>query len=211
MSCNESFMTTDSLFEQLKHPNPRMRERAMRELAENRDENTILRLMGILGEDDVVYRRAAVQALGVIGPDSVPPLVKSLLSSDNATIRSSCAKALAQVALNYPEVPFPPEGMEGLKTALDDPNPVVHIASVMALGEIGSPALGILIESLKTTDNVAVAVAIVNALGSSGDSRAVEVLTALTSDESADPYVRESAVSALPRLEQVMNFKRASD
>jgi bilin biosynthesis protein len=204
-------MTTDSLFEQLKHPNPRMRERAMRELAENRDENTILRLMGILGEDDVVYRRAAVQALGVIGPDSVPPLVKSLLSSDNATIRSSCAKALAQVALNYPEVPFPPEGMEGLKTALDDPNPVVHIASVMALGEIGSPALGILIESLKTTDNVAVAVAIVNALGSSGDSRAVEVLTALTSDESADPYVRESAVSALPRLEQVMNFKRASD
>jgi bilin biosynthesis protein len=41
-----------------------------------------------------------------------------------------------------------------------------------------------------------------------GDMRGVEVLTALTNDESADPYVRESAVSALPRLDQVINYKR---
>jgi bilin biosynthesis protein len=202
-------MTTDSLFEQLKHPNPRMRERAMRELAEARDENTIPRLMSILGEEDIVYRRAAVLAMGVIGLDAVPPLVESLLNSDNVTIRGSCAKALAQIALNHPNVPFPTEGMQGLKTALNDPNPVVYIASVIALGEIGSPALDILTEALKTTDNVALAVAIVNALGSLGDERAVQVLTALTTDESADSYVRESAVSALSRLEQVMNFKRA--
>lgn len=202
-------MTTDSLFEQLKHPNPHMRERAIRELAEVRDKNTIPHLMAILGEEDVVYRRAAVKALGAIGSDAVPLVVESLLNSDNVTIRGSCAKALAQIAVNYPEVPFPTEGLQGLKTALNDPNPVVYIASVMALGEMGSHALDILMETLKTTDNVAIAVAIVNALGSSGDERAVEVLTALTQDESADPYVRESAVSALPRLDQVMNFKRA--
>jgi bilin biosynthesis protein len=202
-------MTTDSLFEQLKHPNPHLRERAMQELAESRDENTIPRLMGILGEEDIVYRRAAVKALGVIGPEAVPSLVESLLNSDNATIRGSCAKALAQVALNYPDVPFPTEGMQGLKIALNDPNPVVHIASVMALGEIGSPALDILIESLKTTDNVALAVAITNALGSIGDNRAVEVLTTFANDESADSYVRESATSALPRLEQVSQYQAA--
>lgn len=181
----------------------------MREIAEARDENTIPRLMGIMGEEEIVYRRAAVLAMGIIGSDAVPPLVEALLNSDNVTIRGSCAKALAQIALNHPDVPFPTEGMQGLKTALNDPNPVVYIASVIALGEIGSPALDILIEVLKTTDNVALAVAIVNALGSSGDERAVEVLAALTKDESADPYVRESAVSALPRLDQVINFKRA--
>ncbi len=203
-------MTTDSLFEQLKHPNPHLRERAMRELVETRDKNTIPRLMGILGEEDVVYRRAAVKALGFIGPDSVPSLVESLLNSDNVTIRASCAKALAQIAVNHREVPFPAEGIQGLKAALNDPNPVVHIASVMALGEIGSPVLDILVENLQTTDNPALAVAIVNALGSMGDSRAVEVLTALTNDQSADSYVRESATSALSRLEMVINYQQVN-
>ena len=202
-------MTTDSLFEQLKHPNPHLRERAMQEIAETRDENTIPRLMDILGEENVTYRRAAVQALGVIGTDAVPFLLGPLHNSDNATIRASCAKALAQVAFNHPGVTFPSEGLQGLKTALNDLNPVVHIASVMALGEIGIPALDILIESLKTTDNVALAVAIINALGSIGDTRAVEVLTKFANDESADSYVRESATSALPRLEQVSKYQAA--
>jgi hypothetical protein len=40
-------MTTDALFEQLKHPNPHLRDRAMFEIADSRDENTISRLVGI--------------------------------------------------------------------------------------------------------------------------------------------------------------------
>jgi bilin biosynthesis protein len=199
-------MSTNSLFEQLKHPNPNLRKRAMEELAETRDENTIPRLMNILGESDVTYRRAAVQTLGVIGADAVPLLVESLLNSDNVIIRSSCAKALAYMAVNYPELPFPTEGIEGLKTALNDPNPIVHLASVMALGEIGLPVLDILIESLQTTDNVALAVAIVNALGSVPDPRSQEILTKLANDESVDSYVRESATSALSRLEMVSKY-----
>ena len=201
-------MAQDSLFQQLKHPNPYLRERAMVEIAETRDPDTIPNLMGVLGDEDVVYRRAAVKALGVIGADTVPPLVEALLHSDNVTVRGSAAKALAQVALNYPEDPFPAEGMQGLKAALNDQNPVVHIAAVMALGEIGESALDILIDALKTTDNVALALSIANALASIGGDRAKEVLTALVDDESADSYVRETAVSALSRLEQVSNMKR---
>jgi bilin biosynthesis protein len=180
----------------------------MIELAETRDETTIPRLIGLMGEEDVVYRRAAVKALGMIGADTVPPLVNDLLHSDDVTVRGSCAKALAQIALNYPNEPFPPEGVQGLKTALNDDNPVVHIAAVMALGEIGSPVLDILIEALQTTDNVALAVTLVNAIGSIGDSRGADLLTALINDESADSYVRESATSALSRLEMVRQYKR---
>ena len=201
-------MSQDELLQQLKHPNPYLRERAMVEIAETRDPDTIPNLMGVLGDEDVVYRRTAVKALGVIGADTVPPLVEALLNSDNVTVRGSAAKALAQVALNYPEDPFPAEGMQGLKAALDDQNPVVHIAAVMALGEIGESALDILIDALKTTDNVALALSIANALASIGGDRATEVLTALIDDESADSYVRETAVSALSRLEQVSNMKR---
>ena len=62
----------------------------------------------------------------------------------------------------------------------------------------------LLVETLNTTDNIAVQVAILNALGSMGDARGVEVLTNLSQDKSADPYIQESAASALSRLEMVM-------
>lgn len=201
-------MSTEALFQQLKHPNPYLRDQAMWELAENRDETTIPRLMSILDEADTNYRRAAVKALGAIGPEAVPPLVQALLHSDNVTVRGSAAKALAQVAINYPEDPFPAEGLQGLKTALNDPNPVVHIATVMALGEIGPPAVDLLIEALQTTDNPALATSIVNALGSIGDPRGIEALTALIQAESTDSYVRESATSALARLEMTTSLQR---
>ncbi len=202
-------MTTDSLFDRLKHPNPNLRSQAMLEIAESRDENTIPRLMSILDEEDTTYRRAAVKTLGVIGVDAVPSLVESLLHSENVTVRGSAAKALAQIAVNYPDLPFPEAGLQGLKTAINDPNPVVHIASVMALGQMGSAAYSILVESLKTTDNVAVQVAIVNALASLGDPKCTEVLTTFANDESVDSYVRESATSALSRLDLVINFNRS--
>jgi FOG: HEAT repeat len=196
-------MTQDALFQQLKHPNPHLRDRAIYDLAKTQDETTIPRLMEALADEDVVYRRAAVKALGVIGAEATPPLVEALLHSDNVTIRGSCAKALAQIAVNYPDDPFPAEGLQGLKASLNDPNPVVHIASAMALGEIGPLALDILVEALETTDNVGLAVSIVNALASIGDERAATVLTVLSTDESADVYVRETATSALSRLELV--------
>ncbi len=202
-------MTTDSLFDRLKHPNPNLRSQAMLEIAESRDENTIPRLMSILDEEDTTYRRAAVKTLGVIGVDAVPSLVESLLHSENVTVRGSAAKALAQIAVNYPDLPFPEAGLQGLKAAINDPNPVVHIASVMALGQMGSAAYSILVESLKTTDNVAVQVAIVNALASIGDPKCTEVLTTFANDESVDSYVRESATSALSRLDLVINFNRS--
>lgn len=199
-------MSIDDLFEKLSHPNPNLRSKAMWEIAEARDENTIPRLMSILNQEDVTCRRAAVKTLGVIGAEVVPQVVDSLLNSDNPTVRSSCAKVLAQIVVNHPDVPMPEAGIQGLKQALNDPNPVVNIPAVMTLGEIGSPVFDLLVETLNTTDNIAVQVAILNALGSMGDARGVEVLTNLSNDRTADPYLQESATSALSRLEMVMRY-----
>ena len=196
----------DSFFEQLKHPNPHIRERAMVEILDNRDDTTIPRLMAALDAEDTVYRRAAVKTLGAVGADAVPAIVEALGSSENVTVRGSCAKALAQVALNYPNDPFPEIGLQGLKKSLNDPNPVVHIASAMALGEIGDSALDILLETLQTTENLALSVSIVNALASVGGEKAAEVLKTLAEDESVDGYVKETAVSAISRLEMVQSF-----
>ena len=99
------------------------------------------------------------------------------------------------------------EGIQGLKQALNDPNPVVNIPAVMTLGEIGSPVFDLLVETLNTTDNIVVQMSIINALGSMGDERGVEVLKHLSQNKSADPYLQESATSALSRLEMVMKYK----
>ncbi|MEO1396746.1 MAG: HEAT repeat domain-containing protein [Cyanobacteria bacterium J06634_5] len=199
-------MAADSLFEQLKHPNPHMRQRALREIVDTRDDDTIPRLMGALGEEDVVYRRTAVKTLGAIGMDSVPAVVEQMLSHENDTVRASCTKAMAQIAVNHPDTKFPEEGLAALRKAMEDPYPVVQIAAVMSLGEIGVPAVDTLLESLKTTGNVAIALTITNTLGSIGDPRAVDVLRDLIKDESVDSYVRETAESALPRLENMITL-----
>ncbi len=202
-------MVADSVFDQLRHPNPAMRQRAMTEIVDSRDQQTIPKLMAALGEEDVVYRRACVKTLGAIGMDSVPAVVEQMLNSKNDTVRASCTKAMAQIAVYHPDEPFPVEGLEVLRQAMDDPYPVVQIASVMSLGEVGMPAVDTLLEALKTTDNVAIALTITNTLGSIGDPRALEVLRKLIADDSVDSYVRETAESALPRLEQVMTMRDA--
>jgi bilin biosynthesis protein len=199
-------MTIDALFEKLKHPNPNLSSKAMWEIAEVKDENTIPRLMSILDQEDVAYRRAAVKTLGVIGVEAIPPVVNALLNSDNPTVRSSCAKVLAQITVNHPDVPMPEAGIQGLKQALNDPNPVVNIPVVMTLGEIGSPVFDLLVETLNTTDNIVVQMSIINALGSMGDERGLEVLSNLSQDKTADPYLQEAATSALSRLEMVMKY-----
>lgn len=201
-------MTIDSLLEQLKNPNPDLREGAMTKIAQQRNKETIPHLMSHLGEEDVVYRRACVKTLGVIGFDAVPFLVEALNQNKNVTFQASCVKALAQIAVNHSEKPFPQIGVEGLKAATDNANPVVYIAAVMALGAIGSSVVDILIEKLQNTDNPAVAVAIINALGSIADRRAEAVLISISKDESADQYVRESAISALPRLEKAIEYNQ---
>jgi bilin biosynthesis protein len=198
-------MSQDALFEQLKHPNPNLRDQATVEIVETRDAQTIDRLMAALDNEDTTYRRAAVKALGLVGQDTVPALVEAMLKSENVTVRGSAAKALAQVAIHYPEDSFPALGMQGLGQALNDANPVVNIAAAMALGQIGEQAFDILAETLKTTDNMALQVSIVNALASVRGDRAAAVLRELVDDESIEGYVKETAVSALSRLEFVQN------
>ncbi len=201
-------MSLDSLFEQLKHPNPNIRERAGFELAEQEDETVIPRLMANLEEEDTNYRRASVKALGVIGHDTIPPLVETLASSDNATVKASCAKALAQVAIKHPEREFPNVGIEGLRKGIEDDNPVVHISSIMALGAIGDSTIDILLEALESTENIAVGVTILNTLGGMKDEKAKTTLSQFSQDDSVDPYLKETAISALSRLEMVEKFAR---
>jgi bilin biosynthesis protein len=85
---------------------------------------------------------------------------------------------------------------------------VVNIAAVMAMGEIGEPVLDILIEALRETDNPALAISLVNAIASIGNTRGIDVLRWIIDNEETDSYVKESAVSALSRFEMTEGFQR---
>ncbi len=194
-------MTTDTFFKQLQHPNPNLRERAIWGLAEITDDDTIIpRLMDNLTSEDMVYRRASVRALGAIGLPAVTALIETLNTSNDETARASCVKALAQVAVQSEEGTFPDAGMEALNQGMEDENPVVQLASVMALGQVGLPALDILITAMKTTENVAVATSIANTLGSINDPKSVAALQEVIDDDTTDPYVKELAQSSLGRM-----------
>ena len=145
------------------------------------------------------------ESLRTIGLNAIPSLVKRATSSDDAAMRASAVKALAAIALSFPDQ-LPPEALNALKCALDDPDLTVHLATVSALSTLGQPAFAILTSALETED-IARCVAIISALGSLGDPRGIEVLTTIATNETADPYLRESATSALSRLEQILQFK----
>jgi bilin biosynthesis protein len=196
-------MSIDTLFEQMRHPNPHLRDMAMVEIYEQRDETTITRLMAAMDDEDTNYRRSAVKAIGMMGHEAIPVLVEAMLQSDNVTVRGSAAKALAQVAINYPDEPFPQHGLDGLRQALLDLNPVVNIGAAMALGQIGAAALPILIDTLAETDNTALQVSLLNAMTSIGGDQVKQILEKIAIDESQDSYVRETATSAISRLDFV--------
>ena len=200
-------MSLEESYPNLKHKNPHLRERAMAEIAESYTEETISELVEVLYSEDVTFRRTAARTLGVIGFDTVPFVVEELNNSDNSIVRASCADILADIVFHYKEEQFPPEVIGGLQQALQDPNPLVYLTTIGALGTLGKPAFNILKEALEI-DNIAVQVAIVDALGSLGDERGIEILTHLSQDETADKYIKDSAVSALSRLEQVIKFNQ---
>ena len=191
-------MALDDLFHQLRHPNPNMRSRATVALARNDDPTVVPRLMAMLSEPDVPLRRSAVKALGTVGERAVQPLTDRLAGTDDLTVGSSCCKALAQVADQWAGLQFPDATLNLLCHKALEPNPVVQITAVMALGEMGEPALPRLQKILREGD-VAVQVACINALAGLGLDTAQADLQALAVDETADAYVQESATAALAR------------
>ena len=200
-------MSLEERYPNLKHKNPRLRERTMQEIAENYTEETISELVSILYSEDVTFRRTAARTLGVMGLDTVPFVVKELNNSDNSIVRASCADILADIIHYGEKEKIPPEVIAGLQQALQDPNPLVYLTTIGALGTLGKSAFNILKEALEV-DNIAVQVAVVDALGSLGDERGLELLATLAKDETLDKYIKDSATSALSRLEQVIKFNQ---
>jgi bilin biosynthesis protein len=192
----------EQLFADLSHPNPYIQTQAFTAMVQYWPEESMSRLLGLLDQQDVALRRASVRALGVFGEAALLPLASLYSSSDDGTTRASCIKAYAQVASNYPGLPFPDESMQALQVALADESPVVAVAAVMALGQVGEQATSILLQVIEGS-NPALAVAAVNALAQISHPSVEHGLQALLDNEDTDSYVRETVISALLRVQDI--------
>lgn len=192
-------------------------------IADNRTSDTIDRLIALLPLEDVAHRRAAVQSLGMIGMDAVPALAEQLSTSTDATVRASAVKGLAAVALYFPacRATFPDRAMDAMEAALDgSPDPVTKLATVGALGTLGSPvkgdddtvhpgnarAVAYLIRIAGETTDLGVAAVVVGALASIGASGERDaVLPALRElaekpGEDGSEFIREMAATHADNL-----------
>ena len=100
-----------------------------------------------------------------------------------------------------------------LQKALNDPNSAIQVAATGALGIIGKPALDILLSALDT-ENIALRLSVIQAIvslnvlkGPEDDPKTIEdydqiasLLSKIAEDETVDPYVRETAKTALTRM-----------
>ena len=192
----------EKLFEDLEHPNPYIQTQAFTAMAEHWQEEATPRLIALLSQPNVGLRRASVRALGSFGEAAMQPIADCFRTTDDATVRASCVKAYAQLASNYPGLPFSEGAMAVLRDGLGDDSPVVAVASVMALGQVGEQAVALLLE-VSRGDNPAQGVAAINALAEINDPSVEAGFNALLHEESLDSYVKETLTSAVMRLKDL--------
>ena len=94
-----------------------------------------------------------------------------------------------------------------LESALIDQSPVVSLAAVMALGQVGFQSLDLLL-NVAVGENPALAVAAVNALAEIDDSRVEECFAKLLENQSTDSYVHSTVTSASERARALRTRKK---
>ena len=211
MSDTQAIPSIDSLFEDLRHPNPRIQEEACLLLSEHYQEEAMPILLELFCHHDPKVYRAAVKGVGFFGSYAFDPLIELYSTTENQTARRCCPKAFVQVFKNFPNQSFPDSVMEMLEQGIDDSDMVVVQGALMCLGQIGKQqfkseeAIRILTKSL-SSQNVALIFSASQALADIPNPLAEDALRSLQNNN-ADPLIQEAAQSALARLQNLLNSK----
>ena len=210
-------MVMTDIYQQLKNKNPVLQQRAISKIIEEQTSETIPTLIGILADENPIYRKGATNALIVIGRPAIPALAEQLTTSDNHQVRAGCVQAFSAISRffskDYPGETFPQVAIDALQQTLNDPNPGIRISAVSVLGMIGKPALDVLLSALDSED-VALRLCVTQAIvslnvlkGPDDDPKTLEdydkiadLLAQIAEDETADAYVRETAKTSLTRM-----------
>jgi HEAT repeat protein len=152
------------------------------------DESTIEKLINSLNNENIDIRKNAASALIKIGVPALEMLINAL-EDENWRVRWYSAEILGEIKDD--------RAVKPLIKALNDENNGVRSNSIIALIEIGEPAVEMLINALEDV-NWRVRLHSAEILGEINDDRAVKPLTETLNDDNND--VRRAADSALERI-----------
>ncbi len=197
--------------EDLKDPDPKVRQFAVDELA-RRGTTGMMRLaqdlIKALEDPDAGVRAAAAKALGELGPSvwahTVPRLAQALKDEDEQ-VRVRAANALVHIG------PFAYGAVPALIEAASDKSVLVRRRAVTALGMIGpraKTAVPVLIQALKDKDvakdrsEVSVSVSATISLGhiGPGAKAAIPALVAVATNKEGNVLLRSEAAGALGEI-----------
>lgn len=155
-------------------------------------------LFVLLDDDDPFLLMRVVKGLGSIGEPAVEPLIQALKSGPYINVKAGAALALGLIG--------DARAVEPLVQAIENDNELIGESVILALGEMGEPAVEPLLQILKGKDPSTLQVLqgkdpstryrAMEALGRIGDARAVEPLIQAVIDEKGF----EHAVQALGRI-----------
>jgi HEAT repeat protein len=187
---------TSRLTEMLKDEDSSVRQAAASALGRigPKARKSVPALTRLLKDKDPRIRASAAQALRGIGPraaDAVPA-IRALVKDRETQVRASAAGALARIS------PGAEATVPTLNKLLSDRDANVRDAAAHALGEVGRPAVPVLIDGLKSGNPVFLQ-AVTNALGRIG-APAVPALIKTLSNPSEKVLARQYAAIALTKI-----------
>ncbi len=186
----------DILFKDLDHPNPNINYQASLDMHRFWPDESKVRLIKNLDNNNIELRRKSVKALSYFGTDIIIDIVQIYLSNFNNTIRLSCLKILVLIASKYNLADFKDEINEVIEAALLDESVEISLAVVGLLRQKGKESLDHL-QRLCRDQNVLKAKAAIIALVEFPDSSMQEFFKDLSNDSSVDILIRESASEAI--------------
>jgi HEAT repeat protein len=182
----------EPLIERLKSKDKIMRFRCAEALGLIGNKEAVEPLITALEDEDARVRQYAAQALGLIGSPKAEDHIITALKDEDRIVRQGAAEALGQIGSN--------KSVEHLIAALRDEDETVRQKAAESIDylNIKGKTTRLLIEWIKTIQNVDEKRLAVRALGRTGSSEAVTPLTGMLED--ADNQVRRIAAHALGRF-----------
>ena len=175
-------------------------------LGEIGDIRAVEPLIKELKSNDRWIRRSAAKALASINdPRIIQPLMSHLLeaSESDPEVRKSAADALARMK--------PLEAIEPLAQALRDTSLGVRLLAGYALGRIGEPAIGVLIQARQDPDSKVRDIAVAT-LGAVGGEVVKKELKKVLEDQNEESTVKLTAIQALYKIgdpDSIAELKKA--
>ncbi len=194
----------DLLIEQLASLDPATRRYAAEDLGDLHDAQAVPALVEAARDLEVAVREAAVEALVVIGGQSVCEHVAPLLETEDAELRNYAIEILERVG---------PESIDVLVAACNSASPDVRKFALDILGKVARGFAGKCLErvaALLGDANPNVAGSAAEALGHLGDSRATPYLA---KHLGGPPWMQVCVFSALSQIggEAALKTLRAAD